>query len=63
VPDYAAYEAEVVEFVRRYVGKALGEVHVGLAVTEGIGKQLDPKLDRVHEALPFFMTLRQAGRL
>jgi len=90
VQDYAAYEAEVVEFVRRYVGKALGDVqvsivafdmfnilrrhrvrvnpvytmcNVALAVTEGIGKQLDPRLDLVREAMPFFMTLRQAGRL
>ena len=37
--------------------------NVALAVTEGIGKQLDPKLDLVQEAVPFFVTLRQAGRL
>lgn len=32
--------------------------NVAIAVTEGIGKQLDPKLDLVQEALPFFATLR-----
>jgi ubiquinone biosynthesis protein len=90
VADYAAYEREVVEFVGRYLGKALGEVqvstvafdmfnilrrhrvrvnpvytmcNVAIAVTEGIGKQLDPRLDLVQEALPFFATLRAAGRL
>jgi len=90
VPDYAAYEREVDEFVGRYLGKALGEVqvstvafdmfnilrrhrvrvnpvytmcNVAIAVTEGIGKQLDPRLDLVQEALPFFATLQTAGRL
>jgi ubiquinone biosynthesis protein len=90
VADYAAYEKEVVEFVARYYGKALGEVavstvafdmmnilrrhrvrvnptftmcNIAIAVTEGIGKQLDPRLDLVQEALPFFMTIRAAGRL
>jgi hypothetical protein len=32
-------------------------------VTEGIGKQLDPSLDLVQEALPFFFALRQQGKL
>jgi ubiquinone biosynthesis protein len=90
VADYPAYEKEVVEFVARYYGKALGEVavstvafdmmnilrrhrvrvnptftmcNIAIAVTEGIGKQLDPRLDLVQEALPFFMTIRAAGRL
>ncbi|HEY5926273.1 MAG TPA: AarF/UbiB family protein [Kofleriaceae bacterium] len=90
VVDYAAYEREVDEFVRRYIGKPLGEVqvstvafdmfnilrrhrvrvnpiytmcNVAIAVTEGIGKQLDPSLDLVQEALPFFVTLQSAGRL
>lgn len=90
VADYAAYEREVVEFVGRYHGKALGEVqvstvafdmmnilrrhrvrvnpvytmcNVAIAVTEGIGKQLDPSLDLVQEALPFFARLRADGRL
>ncbi|HEY5948916.1 MAG TPA: AarF/UbiB family protein [Kofleriaceae bacterium] len=37
--------------------------NVAIAVTEGIGKQLDPKLDLVQEAMPFFVTLQSAGRL
>jgi len=37
--------------------------NVAIAVTEGIGKQLDPRLDLVQEALPFFATLQTAGRL
>jgi predicted unusual protein kinase regulating ubiquinone biosynthesis (AarF/ABC1/UbiB family) len=37
--------------------------NVAIAVTEGIGKQLDPSLDLVQEALPFFVTLQSAGRL
>jgi ubiquinone biosynthesis protein len=37
--------------------------NVAIAVTEGIGKQLDPALDLVQEALPFFATIRDAGRL
>lgn len=37
--------------------------NVAIAVTEGIGKQLDPRLDLVQEALPFFVTLQSAGRL
>jgi len=90
VLDYDAYERDMIEFVRRYHGKALGEVEVSvvafdmlnllrrhrvranpvytmcniaIAVTEGIGKQLDPSLDLVQEALPFFAKLQAAGRL
>ena len=90
VADYEKYEAEVVEFVRRYHGKALGEVqvstvafdmfnilrhhrvrvnptytmcNVAIAVTEGIGKQLDKSLDLTREGMVFFMTIRQQGRL
>jgi ubiquinone biosynthesis protein len=90
VTDYPAYEREVIEFVGRYHGKALGEVqvstvafdmmnilrhhrvrvnpvytmcNVAIAVTEGIGKQLDPRLDLIQEALPFFIAIRAAGRL
>jgi len=37
--------------------------NVAIAVTEGIGKQLDPKLDLVQEALPIFATIRGAGKL
>jgi len=81
IPDYAAFEASVVEFVARYFGKRLGEVEVSkvffdmmnilrkhrvrvnptftlvniaIAVTEGIGKQLDPDVDLMAAALPFF---------
>jgi predicted unusual protein kinase regulating ubiquinone biosynthesis (AarF/ABC1/UbiB family) len=32
-------------------------VNIAIAVTEGIGKQLDPSLDLLHEALPFFARL------
>lgn len=90
VRDYEAYEKDVIAFVARYHGKALGEVqvstvaldmmnilrrhrvrvnpvytmcNVAIAVTEGIGKQLDPKLDLMQQALPFFATIRSAGRL
>ena len=90
VPDYAAYEAEVDGFMKKYWGKALGEVQVShvafdmmnilrrhrvrvnptftmcniaIAVTEGIGKQLDPKLDLLQEALPFFAKLQMAAKL
>jgi hypothetical protein len=37
--------------------------NVAIAVTEGIGKQLDPSLDLTQEAMPFFVTLQSAGRL
>ena len=37
--------------------------NVAIAVTEGIGRQLDPRLDLVQEALPFFATIRAAGQL
>jgi len=32
--------------------------NIAIAVTEGIGKQLDPRLDLMQEALPFFMKMR-----
>jgi ubiquinone biosynthesis protein len=81
IRDYPGFEAAIVEFVRRYSGKKLGEVEVSkvffdmmnilrrfrvrvnptftlvniaIAVTEGIGKQLDPEVDLMTEALPFF---------
>ncbi|MEJ7597404.1 MAG: AarF/UbiB family protein [Kofleriaceae bacterium] len=90
VADYDRYEAEVVAFVGRYHGKALGEVqvstvafdmfgilrrhrvrvnptytmcNVAIAVTEGIGKQLDATLDLTREAMPVFLTLHREGRL
>ena len=30
-------------------------VNIAIAVTEGIGKQLDPELDLMSEALPYFL--------
>jgi predicted unusual protein kinase regulating ubiquinone biosynthesis (AarF/ABC1/UbiB family) len=30
-------------------------VNIAIAVTEGIGKQLDPSLDLMSEALPYFL--------
>lgn len=85
IPDEAAFARAVEDFVKKYWGKKIGEVQVGLvafdmmqilrkhrvrvnatftlvniaiAVTEGIGKQLDPSLDLMQEALPFFMKLK-----
>ncbi|HVV82115.1 MAG TPA: AarF/UbiB family protein [Kofleriaceae bacterium] len=37
--------------------------NVAIAVTEGIGKQLDPGLDLLQQALPFFARLQATGRL
>jgi predicted unusual protein kinase regulating ubiquinone biosynthesis (AarF/ABC1/UbiB family) len=37
--------------------------NVAIAVTEGIGKQLDKSLDLTREAIPVFMQIRAAGRL
>ena len=33
--------------------------NIAIAVTEGIGKQLDPGLDLLQEALPFFLELQR----
>jgi predicted unusual protein kinase regulating ubiquinone biosynthesis (AarF/ABC1/UbiB family) len=33
-------------------------VNIAIAVTEGIGKQLDPHIDLMAEALPFFAQFR-----
>ena len=38
-------------------------VNIAMAVTEGIGKQLDPSLDLMNEALPFFARLRAESKL
>ena len=38
-------------------------VNIAIAVTEGIGRQLDDTLDLLSEAVPFFVQLKQAGRL
>lgn len=37
--------------------------NIAIAVTEGIGKQLAPRLDLMSEAIPFFMKLQQNGAL
>jgi ubiquinone biosynthesis protein len=37
-------------------------VNIAIAVTEGIGRQLDPELDLMAEALPFFMRLFEPKR-
>jgi ubiquinone biosynthesis protein len=36
-------------------------VNIAIAVTEGIGKQLDPELDLMREALPFFLAQESAS--
>jgi ubiquinone biosynthesis protein len=36
-------------------------VNIAIAVTEGIGKQLDPDLDLMSEALPYFLARSQAA--
>lgn len=38
-------------------------VNIAIAVTEGIGKQLDPRLDLMNEALPFFARLQAEAKL
>ena len=35
-------------------------VNIAIAVTEGLGKQLDPTLDLMNEAMPFFMAMQFA---
>ncbi len=37
--------------------------NIAIAVTEGIGKQLDPSLDLMKEAIPFFMKLQASGAM
>lgn len=88
--NYEAYERDILGFVSRYYGKALGEVavsqvvfdmmgilrrhrvranatftmvNIAMAVTEGIGKQLDPELDLMNEALPFFARIGAEARV
>jgi ubiquinone biosynthesis protein len=38
-------------------------VNIAMAMTEGIGRQLDPRLDLMNEALPFFGRLRAEAKL
>jgi predicted unusual protein kinase regulating ubiquinone biosynthesis (AarF/ABC1/UbiB family) len=37
--------------------------NIAIAVTEGIGKQLDPDLNLLQEGLPFFMRLQKEAKL
>ena len=62
----SAVALDMMHILRRHrvrVNPAYTTVNVALAVTEGIGKQLDPKLDLVQEALPVFAKIRADGRL
>ena len=36
--------------------------NIAMAVTEGIGKQLDPKLDLLQQAQPFFAAMGALSR-
>lgn len=51
----------MLQILRRYrvrVNATFTMVNIAIAVTEGIGKQLDPTLDLLAEATPFFAGLR-----
>jgi ubiquinone biosynthesis protein len=51
----------MLQILRRYrvrVNSTFTMVNIAIAVTEGIGKQLDPTLDLLAEAMPFFAGLR-----
>ena len=48
---------EMMQILRRYrvrMNATFTMVNIAIAMTEGIGKQLDPSLDLMREALPFF---------
>jgi predicted unusual protein kinase regulating ubiquinone biosynthesis (AarF/ABC1/UbiB family) len=50
----------MLQILRRYrvrVNATFTMVNIAIAVTEGIGKQLDPTLDLMNEAMPFFLAL------
>jgi predicted unusual protein kinase regulating ubiquinone biosynthesis (AarF/ABC1/UbiB family) len=52
---------EMMAILRRYrvrVNATFTMVNIAIAVTEGIGKQLDPTLDLMNEAMPFFMAMQ-----
>jgi ubiquinone biosynthesis protein len=62
----SAVALDMMNILRRHrvrVNPVYTMCNVAIAVTEGIGKQLDPGLDLMREALPFFATIRAAGRL
>ena len=49
---------DLLVLLRRYgirVNPTFTIVNIAIAVTEGIGKQLDPDLDLMEEALPYFL--------
>jgi len=51
---------DMLQILRRYrvrVNATFTMVNIAIAVTEGIGKQLDPTLDLMNEAMPFFLAL------
>ena len=52
---------EMMQILRRYrvrVNATFTMVNIAIAVTEGIGKQLDPSLDLMNEAMPFFLNMQ-----
>lgn len=52
---------EMMAILRRFrvrMNATFTMVNIAIAVTEGIGKQLDPTLDLMNEAMPFFMALQ-----
>lgn len=54
---------EMMAILRKYrvrVNATFTMVNIAIAVTEGIGKQLDPTLDLMSEAMPFFMAMHFA---
>lgn len=55
---------DMMSILRRHrvrVNAVFTMVNIAMAMTEGIGKQLDPRLDLMNEALPFFARLRPAA--
>ena len=49
---------DLLVLLRRYrirVNPSFTIVNIAIAITEGIGKQLDPDLDLMEEALPYFL--------
>ena len=59
--EVASVVYEMLQILRRHrvrVNATFTMVNIAIAVTEGIGKQLDPTLDLLAEATPFFAGLR-----
>ncbi len=56
---------EMMAILRKYrvrVNATFTMVNIAIAVTEGIGKQLDPTLDLMNEAMPFLMAMQFGDR-